>query len=382
MIDDISDYKYVNGDLSTIIINGEIMPKRSESDKKILRGEDITFCLEVLRRRCTYPCTKGKCVAGGNEKWSFDYGSTIYSQSTFENIISNRRYWDIVKLALNDGAFNPQYYAYPSKVAFCSFYVTNFLTDLPTETQFHQETTGSYESEERFFLNETFSFLNTEHQTSKHDDFATGKPLKQANVQKVFDDIEKLDKVEIQLPSSRISFWNSELTLTNLVKWYQPTESGWEPSWPTEPSYIGYFMRGYHHKNTYTDYYYSYYGETPDIEVEIDTDVIDSDAKLWSIMWVGTQFYDVGGITTTKSFRILKMVDDSPQSSSGKLKFKYKIDKSMIDSIAGDVGVELKSPYVPTPAGEDRSATVQQTFDIDIMGFFVTGSINNTTKWQ
>lgn len=71
MIDDITDYKYVSGPLSEIKIDGGIMPLRSGDDKKILRGEDITFLMETLRRRTTYSFHNSRAIVKGEEKWSF-----------------------------------------------------------------------------------------------------------------------------------------------------------------------------------------------------------------------------------------------------------------------------------------------------------------------
>ena len=50
MISTIPEYLYTGGDLSLVKINGEIMPRRSPSDK-VLRGEDITFLIEALGER-------------------------------------------------------------------------------------------------------------------------------------------------------------------------------------------------------------------------------------------------------------------------------------------------------------------------------------------
>jgi hypothetical protein len=64
MINSIAEYDWIAGDINDVIVNGEVMPLRSNSptgtdSKNCLRGEDICFLGEAAQQRT------GGCLSGG-----------------------------------------------------------------------------------------------------------------------------------------------------------------------------------------------------------------------------------------------------------------------------------------------------------------------------
>lgn len=329
MIDDVTKYRYVTGDLNTIIIDGNIMPRRNNNDKKLLRGEDITFCMEVLRRRMTYPITKSKSFTSQKELWNFEIPSSY--KSSFSQKVCEENYTDIIKHGLTDCGYNPIYRVttVSDKSHYSPYFIADFLSEIPTEESYHYDISSGKTIDE-FFVNDAFSFLKHDSRTSNYTMFKNGNPLKQNEVEKIFDDIKTLDKICVDLKSYGVYFSQDELQMSNFTKWYDP--QGYEPIWPTSPQYLGYYMYGFKDGSNY-NYYYSYYGASPDITVEITTDLLNDNQKLWVMFGVEDVFYNVNDITY-KDYYILKMVDDTPVKNGNKYTYKFSVDKQLIDSIA------------------------------------------------
>lgn len=51
MINNRADYRFVQGDIGDVIIDGGVMPVRAADAKKVLRGEDICFLAEAHEAR-------------------------------------------------------------------------------------------------------------------------------------------------------------------------------------------------------------------------------------------------------------------------------------------------------------------------------------------
>ena len=51
MINNVADYRFVQGDINRVIINGDVMPVRAANNKRILRGEDLCFLAEAHEAR-------------------------------------------------------------------------------------------------------------------------------------------------------------------------------------------------------------------------------------------------------------------------------------------------------------------------------------------
>lgn len=54
MINNRADYRFVQGDIGSVVIDGGVMPARPADAKKVLRGEDICFLAEAHEARTAF----------------------------------------------------------------------------------------------------------------------------------------------------------------------------------------------------------------------------------------------------------------------------------------------------------------------------------------
>lgn len=371
-------YKYITGDVNEIQIDGQIMPLRDDDEKKIMRGEDIVFCMEVLRRRASNLVTASKCTVNGTDKWNL---SQDIQKSNFSQKVCYENFRDIVEHGLHGCCYNPQY-TVGGKGGYVTKFCVNFLKSMPAVDQYHQETTHDEKPFDKFFLEDTFDFYHQNDQQSNHEKFKHGKPIKLSHMQDIFDDIQNLDKVAVHVNNyGAVIFNRDDLQIQNLDKYYDGKE---EPQWPEQAYVFGYYMLG-HKKSDYyiegSNYYYSYYGSTKPITIEVDTDTLSENQSIWvefriNYLWNGDSRDDY----ETKSFTILKRVSTSPSFIGDKLTFNFSIDKTLIDSIADDCEIELKEGQIPQ--GEARYAkTVEQILSLTFGNVYIVGEVSQDTKW-
>jgi len=84
------DYKYAGGDIDKVIIDGGIMPLRSEGDKRILRGEDVCYLMEYVISIARALVWTDEKVSSGVDRI---YNEKAPESFTFSRDITSKRFY-------------------------------------------------------------------------------------------------------------------------------------------------------------------------------------------------------------------------------------------------------------------------------------------------